>query len=95
MANLAPEHRETEGMSLTQHLTALGHHGVTVDVVVCDPAAFEAAGGICPVDDPDTPLTVGETEAPVRLVTAALAGPGGRDHHTGHLAAVLRALVEG
>ncbi|MGI8751129.1 MAG: gluconeogenesis factor YvcK family protein [Acidimicrobiales bacterium] len=95
VANLAPEHRETEGMSLTQHLQALGDHGVTIDVVVCDPAAFEAAGGIGPVDDPTTPLTVGDTEVPVRLITAALAGPGGRDHHSGHLAAVLRGLVEG
>lgn len=94
VANLAPEHRETEGMSLSQHLGALGHHGVTVDVVVCDPGAFEAAGGIGPANDPDTPLTVGDTEVPVRLVTAALAGPGGRDHHTGHLAAALRALLE-
>ena len=95
MANLAPEHRETAGMSLSQHLTALGDHGVTVDVVVCDPAAFVAAGGIGPVDGGDGPVTVGETEIPVRLVTAALAGPGGRDHHTGHLAAVLRALADG
>ncbi len=94
VANLAPEHRETEGMSLTEHLKALAAHRVTVDVVVCDPAAFEAAGGIGPVDDPTTPLTVGDTGVPVRLVTAALAGPGGRNHHSGRLARVLQGLVD-
>jgi uncharacterized cofD-like protein len=93
VANLAPEHRETDGMSLSQHLTALGGHGVTVDVVVCDPAAFVAAGGIGPLDDGAVPVTVGETGVPVRLVTASLAGPGGRDHHTGRLASVLRGLA--
>lgn len=93
VANLAPEHRETEGMSLTQHLTALGDHGVTVDVVVCDPAAFEAAGGSGPVVEGAT-VAIGPTGTPARLVTAALAGSGGRAHHTGHLAAVLRALLE-
>jgi uncharacterized cofD-like protein len=95
VANLSPEHRETEGMSLTQHLAALNDHGVTVDVVVCDPTAFEAAGGMGPVDDGAGPVIVGDTEVPVRLVTAALAGPGGRAHNSGQLAAVLRALVDG
>jgi uncharacterized cofD-like protein len=95
VANLAPEHRETEGMSLTQHLAALNDHGVTVDVVVCDPKAFEAAGGMGPVDDGAGPVIVGATEVPVRVVTADLAGPGGRAHQPGHLAVVLRDLLPG
>ncbi|MDQ6782757.1 MAG: uridine diphosphate-N-acetylglucosamine-binding protein YvcK [Actinomycetota bacterium] len=95
VANLAPEHRETEGMSLAQHAAALADHGVTVDVVVCDPAAFEAASDVRAAAEPAASMRVGDTDIPVRLETAALAGPGGREHHTGRLAAVLRALVEG
>ncbi len=105
VANLAPEHRETEGMSLAQHERALADHGVIVDVMVSDPAAFDAAafdaaGFDAPtrqragIDESATVVTVGDTEVPVRMVTAALAGPGGRDHHAGRLAAVLRSLVD-
>ena len=95
VANLAPEHAETDGMTLADHLGALARHEVTVDAVVYDPAAFEVASGPggCGLPTASSPAD-GPGEA-VRLVSAAVAGPGGRSHDVGQLATVLMDLAGG
>jgi len=102
VANLAPEHPETAGMTLAAHLAALGTHAVTVDAVVCDRVAFEAAGGPPgPGHGPGEGWTPamgginGRSGAPPRVIDAALAGPGGRNHHAEQLGAVLESLAGG
>ena len=40
MCNLRPEVPETEGFDVGMHVEALVEHGVTVDVVLCDPAGM-------------------------------------------------------
>lgn len=99
VANLAPECPETDGMTLTEHLGALVDHGVVIDVAVCDPAAFEAADGEVGVGTGVSrevgSVTVGRARISVPLVTAAVAGPGGRVHHPEQLGAVLADLADG
>lgn len=38
VANLAPEVPETEGFTVADHVSALAEHGVSIDVVLCDPS---------------------------------------------------------
>lgn len=87
VANLAPEHSETDGMTLADHLGALARHRVTIDAVVYDPTALEAAGGSGGFG------AFREIAARGRMIAAAVAGPGGRSHHAGQLGAVLSVLA--
>jgi uncharacterized cofD-like protein len=103
VANLAPEASETRGMTLADQLQAVAAHGITVDHVVYDPAAFEGAsgpGGCGPLEPAARALagTVGAQpvarRAPAtRLVAAAVAAAGGTVHHPERLGAVLAGLV--
>lgn len=93
VANLAPEKPETEGMSLADHLAALVDHGVTVDTVVYDPVAFEAAAGAgrC---GPIEAAVAGMPSGPGWSLSADMAVTAGHRHDVRRLAAALADLAD-
>jgi uncharacterized cofD-like protein len=81
VANLAPQHPETDGLDATDHLRAVRTHGGRVDAFV-----FEADGGL--------PADVAQIAGwGVTPVPASVAAPNRHVHDPARLAAVLEALL--
>jgi uncharacterized cofD-like protein len=76
LCNLRPS-AETPGFDVAAHVGALVAHGLTPDVVVCDPGS----------------IPVGHVDADVRVVEADLADPSTGAHDPARLARVLADLV--
>ncbi len=73
MANLRPEGEETLGFDVAAHVAALEAHGVTVDVVLADPAAIDLGDVGVPVVRAALAKANGLAHDPERLAVA-LAG---------------------
>lgn len=80
VANLGPQVPETEGFSLADHVAALVHHDIPVDLVLCPVGGAEPSGR--------TVLGISVVERPV-------ASAGGRVHDPTLLAAALHEVLPG
>jgi uncharacterized cofD-like protein len=83
VCNLQPQDPETAGYRADAHFASLVAHGVVVDAVICDPAT--SAGAIS--------ASTASRHAGLRVVNAAVAGPGGHAHDPALLAEVLAGLA--
>jgi len=70
VANLGPEGEETAGFDVAAHVTALGAHGVEVDVVLADPAAIAVGSLGVPVVEAALATSNGRAHDPARLAVA-------------------------
>lgn len=72
VCNLRPQVPETEGFDIGMHAAALVDHGVTVDIVVCDPSGLPMGKPTVPVVATDLARPHGLAHDPGKLASALL-----------------------
>jgi uncharacterized cofD-like protein len=70
VCNLHPESLETAGFDVGRHLDALAAHGISVDVVLCDPAGLPVGNPGIRVVEADLATVGGTAHDPAKLASA-------------------------